>query len=192
LLGYSNQGTVRNSYVASLVSGLPSTTGAIIGGALDVLMYNCHFNESITGQTVKIGENTIGNKGDDQGMSSEEMRMQAFVNTLNQGLFTPVWKMDYNPPINNGFPILMWQQTTGIATVTNENEIKLYPNPVSDNLIIRFDNKTNDKVLIYDVLGKIVISQETDSNEITVNLTGLSKGFYYLRVADKIVKFVKK
>jgi hypothetical protein len=120
LLGYSNEGTVRNSYAAALITGQGTGIGAIIGGATDVLSYNCYFNSSVTGQTVAIGENIITKsmrgkirKSEEGNLSSEEMRMQTFVNTLNQGLTTPVWRMDYSIPVNNGFPILIWQRSNG-------------------------------------------------------------------------------
>lgn len=106
LVGFSNYSTVRNSYVAASVTGQGYGIGAIIGGAEEVLMYNCFFSSAITGQTYAIGEN---NFKDNEGMTDEEMRDPAFVATLNQGLVVPVWKADYSTPINNGFPILIWQ-----------------------------------------------------------------------------------
>ena len=40
-------------------------------------------------------------------MTEAEMKSDDFVNTLNEGLETPVWKKDNG--INNGYPILSWQ-----------------------------------------------------------------------------------
>lgn len=106
LVGFSNYATVRNSYVAASVTGQGNGIGAIIGGANEVLMYHCYFNDGITGQTSAIGEN---NFKDNEGMTTAQMQDPAFVATLNQGLTVPVWKSDYEVPINNGFPILNWQ-----------------------------------------------------------------------------------
>ena len=184
LLGYSDKGTVRNSWVSTLVTGLSGTAGAIIGGAFDVLFYNWWYNNSIT-DLPAIGENLISGKSDgDGGISSEEMRKPEFVNTLNQGLPIPAWKMDYNPPINNGFPILVWQsnQTTGIVSLEKESNINLYPNPVQNNFTLNFESETKGQVIIYDLLGKIVISQEFSGTNPTISIANLSKGIYHLRV----------
>ena len=110
LVGFSNFSTVRNSYVAGMIAAQGEAVGAIIGGANEVLMYNCYFNAELTGQTNAIGENnTGGGKDGGEAMTSAQMRDPQFVATLNQGLTTPVWKADHTIPINNGFPILKWQ-----------------------------------------------------------------------------------
>jgi len=186
LLGYSYKGTVRSSYVSTPVEGIFGTTGAIIGGALDVLFYYWGYDSTVTNLPA-IGENLITGKGDDDGgMSSEEMRKPEFVNTLNQGLPTPAWKMDYNPPINDGFPILIWQtQTTGIVNLEKESNINLYPNPVKDNFTISFEDETKGQVFIYDMLGKVVNNQEINGNKTTISVVHLSKGVYIVRVVTE-------
>ena len=173
LLGYSDRGTVRSSYVSAPVlsqSG-SSSIGAIIGGAQDVLRYNVCYNRDIIGQLPDIGENKVSqgapprekmqaNVASSEGnMSSNDMRISAFVSTLNQGLVTPVWKMDYNPPINNGFPILIWQtnQQTGIndvatgsATIIAYYSIlgqKLPKEPESGVYIIMYNNGKTVKIV---------------------------------------------
>ncbi|MBR4340753.1 MAG: T9SS type A sorting domain-containing protein [Bacteroidales bacterium] len=119
LVGYSNHATVRNSYVAAGVTAQGSAVGAIIGGADEVLMYNCWFNTNATGQSNAIGENNF--KAGSEGMTDEEMRDPAFVATLNQGLSTPVWKSDYTKAINKGFPILKWQYSDAESCGAPEN-----------------------------------------------------------------------
>lgn len=118
LVGFSNYGTVRNSYVAAPVTGQGDAIGGIIGGANEVLMYNSYFSTEITGQTVAIGEN---NFKDGEGLTNAQMRDPQFVATMNQGLVTPVWKADYTDPLNNGFPILMWQYSSAEPCDAPEN-----------------------------------------------------------------------
>jgi len=218
LLGYSDQGTVRNSYVAGAVGGISSSTGAIIGGALNVLMYNCYFNEDITGQSSAIGENTI--RGDRDGgegsMSSEAMRLLEFVTTLNQGLLTPAWKMDYKQPVNDGFPILVWQpEATGIVNVATDSNITLYPNPTSGKLTITCyrhcgldpQSPENDEIAgqarndiqnvdVFDLLGRKVLSQKVEGGkQKELDISHLPAGMYFARiqteqgtVTQKVVK----
>jgi len=188
LLGYSDKGTVRNSYVAGAVSGISATTGAIIGGALNVLTYNCYFNEDITGQSVAIGENTISRdnneEGDEGGMSSDEMRLQEFVTTLNKGLPIPVWKMDFSPPINNGFPILMWQtQFSDIEENEKETGFTLYPNPTSGKVRVESGELRVESVEVFDVFGKNVSRLTSHiSHPISIDIFHLPSGVYFLRI----------
>ena len=126
LLGWSNQGTVRNSWVSAQVSGIGSCIGSVIGKADNVLFYYCPYNgtvspeDSIGCYNFKSGENM--SKG---GITTQEMRSQAFVDKLNQGLTTPMWKMDYNPPINDGFPIHIWQTNVNPLTITTLSNIEV-------------------------------------------------------------------
>jgi hypothetical protein len=131
LLGYSDMGTVRNSYVAADVSGKGYPVGAVIGGSWKVLSYNNHYNPDYQCPDLENGDDSFksGGRG---GKTSEEMRKPEFVTLLNQGLPKPVWKMDYNPSINNGFPILIWQTAVNpleIATLSSltVSEGKLTP-----------------------------------------------------------------
>jgi len=177
LLGYSNQGTVRSSYVAAMVVGEGTAVGAIIGGAQDVLYYNCNASDAILTERVidGIGENKRSNApskapsndqfssqaNDNLFMSSAQMRSQNFVNTLNSGLTTSLWKMDYNPPINNGFPILIWQTnqidnavvetwhaaSLRVAGYYNILGQKLPKEPESGIYIIMYDNGNSEKAI---------------------------------------------
>ena len=183
LLGYSDQGTVRNSYTAALVTGQGTGVGAIIGGAQDVLSYNCYFNDSITGQPFAIGENNISTRSatSEGNMSSDDMRMQAFVNTLNQGLVTPVWKSDYKEAINNGFPILIWQsnQVSGIEEIKTKNNLTLYPNPAKDYIFIQSEVPV-EKIEVYNQSGVCVLKNNNPTE--TFDVSDLSNGFYLVRI----------
>jgi uncharacterized membrane protein (UPF0136 family) len=197
LLGYSNNGTVRNSYVAGVVSGQGTGVGAIIGKADNVLSYNCYFSDSITGQTVAIGENNFSKSGEGN-MSNSEMQTQSFVDMLNQGLATSVWRMDYTNHINNGFPILIWQSgTNGICGVNKENflALKLYPNPANSRTNLYVNGlKNNADIIIYDINGREVKRLKINKSEkdIDIDLTGLAKGIYQVRVIDNSISTTKK
>jgi hypothetical protein len=204
LVGYSDRATVRNSYAAALVSAQGSAVGAIIGGAQDVLNYNCYFNDSITGQAFAIGENNISNSitqkaqtgtTDSEGnMSSAAMRMQAFVNTLNQGLSLPVWKMDGNPPINNGFPILIWQtaSTTGITETVYSLPVQIYPNPVTNGQFTLSGEQfqAGNKAEIYTVQGVRVGSYSLTDKETSIDISHLASGVYFVKVGSTTRKLI--
>lgn len=185
LIGFSNYSTVRNSYVAGRVAAQGEPVGAIIGGANEVLMYYCYFSIELTGQTVAIGENNFKDGG--EGLTNEQMRDPEFVVTLNQGLVVPVWKSDYDTPINNGFPIIVWQEQdiTGIAEDnTAIDYISLYPNPANDFVTIQSDdsNVSLQRVEIYDVTGRKVMSETLDGQKQGFSIDNLVSGVYHVRV----------
>ncbi len=179
LIGFSNYSTVRNSYVAGRVSAQGEPVGAIIGGANEVLMYYCYFSTELTGQTNAIGWNNIGKDGG-------QMRDPQFVNTLNQNLTTPVWMADYTNHINNGFPIIKWQRPgTGVEEHDAAKScISLYPNPANDFVIIQSDdsNVSLKYVEVYDVTGRMVMSEVLDGQNQMFNVAKLVSGVYHVRV----------
>jgi hypothetical protein len=70
----------------------------------------------------------------------------------------------------------------------NLTNVSIYPNPVIDKLFIQGLSSLS-KVSIYNVLGKLVLSQ-TISEEIDVNQ--LSKGVYILKVIDEQKETTRK
>ena len=185
LIGFSNYSTVRNSYVAGRVAAQGEPVGAIIGGANEVLMYYCYFSTELTGQTNAIGENNFKDGG--EGLTNEQMRDPQFVATLNQGLVTPVWKADYTSPINNGFPIIMWQQsgTTNIEENTaTGNPLSLYPNPSSGFVTIQSDDPSIllKHAEIYDIMGRKVISEALGGQSQGFSIAKLHAGIYHVRI----------
>ena len=67
------------------------------------------------------------------------------------------------------------------STETFDNNFSLYPNPTNGMLYFNYDKeKTINKVIICDVLGKIVYKTEKlESNTLQINLNGLSSGVYF-------------
>lgn len=94
-------------------------------------------------------------------------------------------------------------QVTKTADITStvgitENKIvsvKLYPNPVQNQLNLKSETVIN-KVEIYNVLGEEVFSKNINKNNTQINTESFRKGIYLLRVSSNgeqnIYKFVKK
>jgi len=167
LVGYSDESTVRNSYVKAKVVGADTaTTGGIIGGAYKVLMYHSWFSKTLTGQTKAIGQNT---SKDDEGLSDEEMQTQEFVDMLNTDLTSLAWRMDYDVPINDKFPILIWQRPDlecGAPANLMVNEVG------ATQVTLSWQGGSNDHYLVeYTKSGGTPQTQTTKDNAIT--LTGL-------------------
>lgn len=78
----------------------------------------------------------------------------------------------------------------GISDVANEKLVKLYPNPATD--VIHLDGVDNTSFIIYNTIGQLVKSGETNQGEILVQ--ELEKGQYILKLKgiEKEIKFIKK
>jgi hypothetical protein len=71
--------------------------------------------------------------------------------------------------------------------------IKIYPNPIIDNLKIDMDGLNS--VEIIDLAGKIVLQQKSSSNSLTINLSELNAGLYFVRANgnnNTIQKIIKR
>lgn len=177
LVGFSSHGTVSNSYVAGEVEAQGEAVGAIIGGADEVLMQYCYFNSELTEQADAIGASD--GKGDGESMTSEQMRDPQFVNTLNQGLDVAVWKPDYALPINNGFPILHWQNNLGVQE-GNVLTFTVYPNPTCGN--VRVEASDLRHISVFNAIGQKVYEAPADGNEFEFDFSGHEAGVYLIRV----------
>ena len=67
--------------------------------------------------------------------------------------------------------------------------VKVYPNPTTDKLIIESDNNEQLNILIFNSLGEVVLSERYSDK---INLEKLSKGLYTLRIFSDNQVFTQK
>lgn len=87
---------------------------------------------------------------------------------------------------------------TGLPQYLTENDIVVYPNPVSDQLTVSL--RTNafqvTDMAVYDINGKLVHTQAVNDNQIEMSTRELASGNYFLRLSDGknsvTTKFVKR
>ena len=75
------------------------------------------------------------------------------------------------------------------------NEIKLYPNPVSNGvLFLSKQSNSFDELRIYDVSGKTVLTKNlnTSLNKEEINVSSLSQGLYFVEVVEGNKRAVSK
>ncbi|MDR1758512.1 MAG: DUF1566 domain-containing protein [Bacteroidales bacterium] len=91
--------------------------------------------------------------------------------------------------------------TTGIDDVKAEKHIRVYPNPVKDELYIDIPSFEKTKYLntqIIDISGRAVETghatslQNGEGQGVRINVSRLPCGVYFLRIGDKTARFVKK
>ena len=102
---------------------------------------------------------------------------------------------DYNPAIVTNTFNTKFVSTLAVNEYENSDFV-FYPNPTSDFVTISLKNETTkiQSISVYDVLGKIILSQKPD-NKITqtIDLTSLKRGMYFVEVTTASnLKVVKK
>ncbi len=79
---------------------------------------------------------------------------------------------------------------TGLDEVETE-QITVYPNPA--NTTINITGVTAEHVDIYDITGRLILTVPTNGDEIvTINVSELAKGMYYIKIDNTTAKFVKQ
>ena len=76
------------------------------------------------------------------------------------------------------------------------NFFTLYPNPAFDNITLETIYNTEKTIFLMNALGQILQSINTTENSITINLTNIPSGVYFIKMEDGInsvtEKFVKQ
>lgn len=89
---------------------------------------------------------------------------------------------------------------TEISELINPTELKIYPNPVQDELtinsslrgVVRNEAKQSLQLVIFDLFGKDVLSTKITENEQSINLSNLASGLYTLKIITDSGIVVKK
>lgn len=105
---------------------------------------------------------------------------------------------DFNPAIVTNVYNTEIITSLGINEFNNQY-FTFYPNPVSDTAtIVASGNNTIEKVVINDVLGKVVYeSKALNENQLKISLDSLNKGIYFMKVTltsqqQQQIKIVKQ
>ena len=72
-----------------------------------------------------------------------------------------------------------------------DNSLTLIPNPIEDNLTIRFSYSEDGKVNIYDELGKLQYQEKFINNK-KIDLSFLRAGIYFLNLESKNKVYIEK
>ncbi|MFN7014986.1 MAG: T9SS type A sorting domain-containing protein, partial [Bacteroidia bacterium] len=78
--------------------------------------------------------------------------------------------------------------TLSIAQINkSEHLINIYPNPAKNILHIQHNFQEDTNLNIYDYMGKIVLS----TNKKTIEISDLKAGIYFVQIENQILKFIK-
>ncbi len=81
---------------------------------------------------------------------------------------------------------------TKIANTTEHSqEVKIFPNPCSNEINIFLPNNTLTEYTIFSISGKILDSGTIENTNNRINTANLSEGIYLIRIGNRLLKFVK-
>ena len=76
-----------------------------------------------------------------------------------------------------------------IDSSLEKNSIKLYPVPSNENLTIEKSNGIIGNIKIYDIIGKLIHTQNIESNRFTIEISNFNSGVYILKTNNHEVRF---
>ena len=96
-----------------------------------------------------------------------------------------------NPFIDNpSYVENIWSSLLSVKGFSKE-EFQIYPNPVKNN-ILNVRTTKNVNYIIYDVLGKKVLSGNLSANNNKINISAINKGVYILQLKTSTGSITKK
>ena len=108
----------------------------------------------------------------------------------------------YNNPDNllgYGIPNLQLALSNGLSLVDFDGQelvLKIYPNPVSDEIFLSVPQDEKVSINIFDILGKLVVDSYFDNIKNSVNVSTLSKGIYIAKLQSgnqsNTIKLIKE
>lgn len=88
------------------------------------------------------------------------------------------------------FPIIV--STVGISEMAKNTGLRIYPNPNTGLFVVESEQIEIKSVAIFDIAGKLQQSKiEKSEIGITIDISHLSNGLYFLKVDGKTVKVIK-
>ncbi|MDW5289163.1 carbohydrate-binding protein [Formosa sp. PL04] len=116
--------------------------------------------------------------------SGTEINLTAGVNTMRLNIDAPGWNI-------NWFKFSLKDNSLSLDDISDQSiNITLYPNPVTDVLII--SNGQNSNMEIFNILGKMVLKSNLKSSTESVDLSHLESGIYFVRLTQENTVLSKK
>ena len=84
--------------------------------------------------------------------------------------------------------------STGVAK-TIKYTVAIYPNPTSGAVTIDLHTLVTGKIIVRDIVGRLIISQEIQTQQIIVDLSDQANGMFFISIetpfSDQVVKVIK-
>jgi PKD repeat protein len=92
---------------------------------------------------------------------------------------------------NSSAPVTMVQVNvvssipTGVSLSHTENNISISPNPVSEEIILHFDDEASHLVIVCSALGEVLFERTMKEKQGKINMRNFPKGIYFVSVKDE-------
>ena len=83
-------------------------------------------------------------------------------------------------------------QTVGVSELSQEKiKFTVYPNPANDILNVELLTEDFIEFEILSVIGTKILSNRLKTGENSIDVSGLSPNFYFIRIGSQVIKFIK-
>ena len=126
-------------------------------------MISCDDSSSVTGK----------------GIDGDQPKITLTGRTPGETLYFRVW--ENGGDAFGSFKVSAYDSTLGLDSFDSVN-FSYYPNPVTDVLNLSFNQEISD-IKVMNLLGQEVMTESLNSNQGKIDMSGLSKGTYLVKVA---------
>ncbi|MBK6952311.1 MAG: T9SS type A sorting domain-containing protein [Crocinitomicaceae bacterium] len=98
------------------------------------------------------------------------------------------------PNFQDGDVYLIYLNSTDILgqmATSHEDKLAVFPNPSSSSITLLTENRIYEPVIFINAVGETVKETVITSDEMTIDLTNLPAGIYYIKTRWQIIQFVK-
>ena len=104
--------------------------------------------------------------------------------------------VDFEDGVDEFFPMPDFIRSANVDNIElSQMHVEIFPNPVSQSLNIRSD-KMIDRIMVSDTQGRMFLDERPDDTHISINLSDLQPGFYFLTLktssGQQTTKIVKQ
>lgn len=165
------------------------------------LTYQWQVDTTIGG--AKVFVNVTDKAGAYAGATTNRLEVFGSAGYMNLRRYRCVVTGKCAPAVTSDYAQLTNFFAANVANITNNTEVKVYPNPVTTaTLNLQVDGYTANelKVKITNTVGSLVVNEtvKLQNNTAAINVSNLAAGTYNLHIADsdnntfKVVRFVKQ
>jgi hypothetical protein len=85
------------------------------------------------------------------------------------------------------------KNTTGINEYKNKTlDVLLFPNPATGTFTVTGKDLQHAAIELYDITGKLLLTKNAEASDETIDITGYTKGFYFVRIKTEHGESTKK
>jgi Secretion system C-terminal sorting domain len=194
--GYLKNVAIRNNHFENVIVSCVKTGGSVVPDNFNFSynnVINCDqygTNNNLPIHTVVPTNYTLTNNihVNPLFISGNTYSLQASSPLIDAGI-------DAGLAYNGTAPDIGYSESIVLSNFSEEpahHAVSVYPNPSTHIVTVNLNNKQATSMEVYDVLGKLVLTQKITGDEITLSLVELPNGIYTLKVNLESGAVVKK